>query len=199
MMDRQRASVKAAPETSTETSIGCGLLGCTGGALLGLVGGALLLILLSLIVAIASPIPTPVVDNTSPDLRLTVHENFLNRFIQTPAEDTAQVDILPGSQFSIRIDTTVSLLGMSIPFQMEGLFEFQLSGQSIELRLIETKVSDLTLPPELTRYFDDALPGINQELNVALNNVSAVLGVPLVFVGLDSDDTTFWLEAREAR
>jgi hypothetical protein len=195
MMDRQRVSV----ETSTETSIGCGLLGCTGGAFLGLVGGALLLILLSLIVAIASPVPTPLAANTSSDLRLTVHENFLNRFIQSSAEDTVQVDILPGNQFSLRIDTTVSLLGMSIPLQMVGLFEFQLNGQSIELRLISTKVSDVTLPPELTEYFDDALPGINQELNVALDNVSAVLGVPLVFVDLGSDDTTFWLEAREAR
>jgi hypothetical protein len=186
-------------QTSIESSVGCGLLGCTGGALLGLLGGALLLILLSLIVATASPVPTPVGANTSPDLRLTVHENFLNRFIQTSAEDTAQVDILPGNQFSIKVDTTVSLLGTSVPLQMVGLFEFQLNGQSIELRLIETKVSDVTLPPELTKFFDDALPGINQELNVALENVSTVLGVPLVYVDLGSDGTIFWLEAREAR
>jgi hypothetical protein len=190
-MDDQQASI--------EGSIGCGLLGCTGGALLGLLGGGLLLILLSLITAIASPTPTPLVANTSPDLRLTVHENFLNRFIQTSAEDTAQVDILPGNQFSLRVDTTVSLLGTSIPIQMVGLFEFQLNGQSIEIRLIDTKISDVTLPPELTKYFDDALPGINEELNVALENVSAILGVPLVFVDLGSDDTIFWLEAREAR
>ena len=195
-MDRQQAPVEA----SIEGSIGCGLWGCTGGALLGLLGGGLLLILLSLITAIASPTPLPSETNTSPDLRLTVHENFLNRFIQTSAdEDTAQVDILPGNQFSLRVDTTVSLLGTSIPLQMVGLFEFQLNGQSIEIRLIDTKISDVTLPPELTKYFDEALPGINEELNVALENVSAVLGVPLVFVDLGSDDTIFWLEAREAR
>jgi hypothetical protein len=190
-MDSQQASINS--------STGCGLWGCAGGALLGLLGGGLLLILLSLITAIASPTPTPLAANTSPDLRLTVRENFLNRFIQTSAGDTVQADILPGNQFSLRVDTTVSLLGTSIPIQMVGLFEFQLNGQSIDIHLIDTKVSDVTLPSELTKYFDDALPGINEELNVALDDVSAILGVPLVFVDLGSDDTILWLEAREAR
>jgi hypothetical protein len=185
-------------QDSVEFSIGYGLWGCAGGLLLGLLGGGLLLIGLSLVTAIASPVPTPPMTRTTADLRLTVHESFLNRFIQTATGDQIQVDVLPGSQFSLRVDTTVSVFETAVPIQLVGLFEFRLQDRAIEIHLIDTKVSEVTLPPELVNFFDDALPEINQELNRVLDDVAAVLRIPLVFTDLGSDDTVFWLEAGEA-
>jgi len=184
-------------QTSVKSSLGCGLFGCAGGLLLGLGGGGLLLVLAALIIAASSPVPTPVVVATS-DLRLTVRENFLNKFIQTPTEDQTRVDILPGHQFRLTVDTTVSMLGISMPLQLTGLFELQLNNQAVEIHLLETKISDATLPPELTNSLNDTLPDINQELNKAVKDMAAILGAPLTFVDLGSDETSFWLEAREA-
>ncbi|MBN1994806.1 MAG: hypothetical protein JW953_19065 [Anaerolineae bacterium] len=185
-------------QTSLETSLGCGLLGCAGDAILGFLAGGLLLSLLALVVAVAAPAPAPM-QTASPDLRLTIREDFLNRFIQHNAEDNVRVELLPGRQFNLSVDTSLSVLGASVPVQIVGLFELQLNGQAIEIRLLDTRVSDLTLPAELTHFFDEALAEINTELNIAVDNVSAALEIPLVFTGLGSDETTFWLEAREAQ
>jgi len=42
------------------------------------------------------------------------------------------------------------------------------------------------------------LPDINQELNKATQTISTVLGAPLKFTNLGSDDTSFWVEATES-
>jgi hypothetical protein len=182
-------------QTSLKSSLGCGLYGCLGGLLAGLVSGVVSLALLSLAMALVSPIPAP--PPAATDLHLTIHESFLNKFVQMPAGDRTQVDILPGSRFNLIIDTTVSLLGISVPVQMTGLFQLQLNGQALEIRLIDTKISEATLPPEATNFLRDALPDINQELNKAIKEMTTVLGASLTLVNVGSDDTTLWLEARE--
>jgi hypothetical protein len=197
-------------QTSLESSIGCGLLGCVGDLIVGFFGGGLLLILLSLAVAILSPDPPPPVRHPPADSRLTVQEDFLNRFVQTSAQEAStqepstqegsvpegvQIDILPGRQFNIAVDTSVSVLGTTVPIQVVGLFELRLSGPTVEIHLLDTKVSDVTLPAELTEFFAGTLVEVNKELNIALDNMSAALGIPLVIVDINSDETTFWLEA----
>jgi len=185
-----------ASQTSTKFSPGWGILGCGSGLLAGLLGGGVLLGTLAVIVALLSTLPAPAVTPT-PDLRLTAHEGFLNKFIQTPAEGNMLVDILPGNQLTLTVDATIAALGVSIPVQMTGLFQVQLNNQAVEIHLLKTKISQATFPPELTQFFNNSLPGINQELNRALQDVAAGLGVPLTFVNPGSDDTTFWLEANE--
>ena len=133
---------------------------------------------------------------STPDVRLTVSESFLNRFVRTStADESIQVDILPGGQFKFIVDTSVSVLGISIPVQLTGLFDLQSTGQSLQVRLLETQVSDMTLPPELTDFFAGSLSDVNNELNLATARMSTALGVPLNFVGVGSDGGTFWLEA----
>jgi hypothetical protein len=180
-------------------SIGCGLLGCAGGLLLGLFGGSLLLILVSFGWAVTSTV-TPALPPPSPnpDLRLVLHEDFLNRVGQDSLGDTARLDILPGNRLSVAVDTDLSAFGLSGPVQITGLFELQLIGQSLEVRLIDLQVSGLDLPPEMTNFFDANLAAINQDLNLVLEEVSAILGRPIVLTGLGTDQTSLWIEAREA-
>ncbi|MBN1217736.1 MAG: hypothetical protein JXM69_02315 [Anaerolineae bacterium] len=186
-------------QTSLESSLGCGLLGCAGDMILGFLGGGVLLIVLSLAVAVLSPDPALPASAGFSDLQLTVREDFLNRFVQTSAAGNVRVDILPGGQFNLIFDSSVTLSGVSVPVQITGLFEIQLNGQTVELRLLDTAISGVTLPVELTGFFDDSLSEVNEELDIALNDISTTLGVPLILVNLGSDDATFWLEASEAR
>jgi hypothetical protein len=181
--------------TSLKSSLGRGLFGCLGGLLVGLVSGVVGLALLSLAMALVSPIPAP--PPAATDVHLTIHESFLNKFVQMPDGDQTQVDILPGDRFNLIIDTAVSLLGVSVPVQMTGLFQLQLNGQALEIRLIDTKISGAALPPEAANFLRDALPDINQELNKAIKEMTTILGAPLTLVNLGSDDEALWLEARE--
>ena len=179
-----------------ESSLGCGFLGCLGDLIGAFFVGVIGLILLSLVVALMAPVPAPTPTAATPDVRLTASESFLNRFVRTSAADeSVQVDILSGGQFKFIVDTTVSVLGASIPVQLTGLFELQSTGQSLEVRLLETQISDMTLPPELADFFAGSLSDVNNELNIAISSMSAALGVPLNFVGVGSDGSTFWLEA----
>jgi hypothetical protein len=184
-------------QTSLESSVGCGLAGCAGGVFLGVLGGSLLIIFFALGLAGASSVPASLPAATA-DLRVAVSENFLNQFIQPSSEDSVRVDVLPSRQFLLTVDTSISLLGVTIPFRLEGLFDVQLTNQSLVLRILETKISDATLPPQALNFFSLALPGINQEINTALDNLSTTLGIPLVLVDAGSDEDTFWLEARES-
>ena len=188
MMDEQQTS-----------SIGCGLLGCAGDMVLGFLGGVLLIAILSLLIAVLSPNPTISLTDSSPDIRLTITEDFLNRFMRDSTGNDVRVDIIPGTQFNIRVNTSVSVLGASVPVEIVGLFELRLNGQTVEVHLLDTRVSDITLPPEVTDFFAGSLSELNTELNVTLNNVSTVLGLPLTFVNMGSDESTFWLEAKEVR
>jgi hypothetical protein len=182
-------------QTSVESSLGCGLLGCLGDLIGAFFVGIIGLILLSLVVALIAPVPAPTPTAAS-DVRLTVSESFVNRFVRTSAADeSVQVDILPGSQFKFIVDTSVSVLGTSIPVQLTGLFDLQSTGQSLEVRLLETQISDMPLPPELADFFAGSLSDVNNELNIAISRMSTALGVPLNFVNVNSDGSIFWLEA----
>ncbi len=186
-------------QSSIGVSLGCSLLGCAGGLLLGLFGGSLLLILLSFGGAVTSTVaPALPPPNPGPDLRLIFHENFLNRVGQDSLGDTARIDILPGNRLNVVVDTDLSAFGLSMIVQVTGLFELQLLDQSLAVRLIETQVSGLDLPPEVTDFFDDNLPAINQDLNLALEEVSAAWGRPIILTGLGTNQTSLWVEAREA-
>ncbi len=180
---------------SRESSLGCGFLGCLGDLIGGFVLGVIGVALLSLALALIAPMPVPP-DRATPDVRLSASEDFLNRFVQTSTDDeSVQVDILPGGQFEFLVDTAISVLGASIPVQLSGLFDVRLDGQLLQVRLLETRVSDMTLPPELADFFVVYLDEVNNELNTAVGNVSTALGVPITFVGVGSDGNTFWLEA----
>lgn len=182
-------------QSSVESSLSCGLLGCLGDLIGAFLVGVIGLILLSLVVALIAPLPAPT-PTATPDVRLTVSESFLNRFVRTSvADESVQVDILPGGQFKFIVDTSVSVLGASFPVQLTGLFDLQSTGQSLEVRLLETQVSELTLLPELTDFFANSLSDVNNELNIAISNMSTALGVPLNFVDVGSDGSTLWLEA----
>ena len=187
-------------QSATDTnSIGCGVLGCAGGLILGLIGGGLLLVVLSLVLATTSSIP-PVnaAADAAPDLRITVTESFLSRAIQDGTEDTVTVDVLPDNQFKVVFDTEVPVFGTPLPVQVTGLFGLQLMGQSVEVRLLDTQVLGVNLPPELTNFFDDNLPSINQEVNQALQEVSTALGAQLILTDLSTDENRLRFEAREA-
>jgi hypothetical protein len=186
--------------SSTGTSIGCGFAGCTGGLILGLLGGFLLVVLVSLGQAITSPIIPPTSnDNPDPDLRLMLHEGFFNRVIQNSLGDAARVDILPDNQLSISTEVQVAILGISRSVPVTGLFELQLIGQSVEIRLIDTEVFGFDLPLELTDFFGDDLLRFNQDLNMALQEVSTILAAPIILTGIDSDESSLWFEARETQ
>ena len=186
-------------ENISPGSIGWGVVGCAGGLGLGLVGGGLLLILLSLVIALTSSVaPVTAAVNAVPDLRLTFSENFLSRVIQDSTAEAVSVDILPGNQFKLLVNTSVTVLGASLPVQITGLFQLQLVNQTLEVRLLDTQVSGFELPQELTGFFNDTLPLINQDINRALQELATGLGTPIILTGLGTDQTTLWLEAREA-
>ncbi|MEW5958900.1 MAG: hypothetical protein AB1801_14300 [Chloroflexota bacterium] len=181
----------------TGSAAGYGLLGCATGLVLGLFGGGLLVAALSMILAVNSTIAPPHPSGRlSPDLRLTLSEPFLNRVVQNSQEENAQLDLLPGNQVRITFDTQFSVLGAPVPIQVTGLFGLQLVGQTLQVNLIDTQAAGLALPPELVDFFD--LSALNQEVNQALQEISAGLGRPLVFTGLGTTDTQLWLEASEA-
>jgi hypothetical protein len=163
-----------------------------GAFLVGIIG----VVFLSLVMALMAPVPAPT-PGAIPDVRLTVSESFLNRFVRTSiADEAVQVDILPGGQFSFVVDTSVAALGLSIPVHLTGLFDVQPSGgQMLEVRLLETQMADMVLPPELNDFFAGSLANVNNELNIAVNNMSTALGAPLNFTGVGSTESTFWLEA----
>jgi len=181
--------------SSQESSLGCGVLGCLGDLIGAFFAGVIGLVLLSTVVALIAPVPA-LTTSATPDVRLTVSESFLNRFVRSATTDeSVQVDVLPGGQAKFIVDTSISALGVSIPVQLTGLFDLQSTGRSLEIHLLETQVSELALPPELTDFFAKSLTEVNDELNVATSNLSTALGVPLNFVGVGSDASTFWLEA----
>jgi hypothetical protein len=187
------------PQLRTSDSIGCSSLGCAGGLLLGLFGGGLLLVLLSLGWAAVSPLPAPApAAGTGSDLRLTLSEPFLNRVVRDSMGETAQVDVWPDNQLSVSLEADASELGLPISIPVMALFELQLLGQSLNLSLVDVQVSGFTAPPQLLSLINDRTLVVNRDLNMALEELSNTLGTPLVLTGLGTDQTSFWIEAREA-
>lgn len=187
------------PQFPIEDSLGCGALGCAGGLLLGVFGGGFLLILVALVWAMSASVPSPSpADSSQTDLRLTLHETFLNRVVQDTTGGMARLDIMPENRLVVTSDVDVSSLGLSVPIQVIGIFELQLAGQSLDLHLVDMEISGLNLPVDLSGVFDSDVAAVNQDLNMALQELSAGLGTPIVLTGLSSDETSLLIEAREA-
>jgi hypothetical protein len=179
-------------------SIGCGLAGCAGGLVLGLLGGGLLLALLALGFALDATVPPPPRAAPSPDLRLTLSEDFLGRALQESAGEPVNVDILPGNQIRARFQTELEMFGAPSPVQFEALFELQLIGPRLAVALLDAQLVGVDVPLEMTDLLDDDLPAINEDVNQVVQEVSSALGTDVILTGLGSDETTLWFEAREA-
>ncbi len=181
-----------------DSSVGCGLLGCAGGLLLGFFGGGLLLVGLSLLLALqATPIGASAA--AGPDLRLTVREEFLNRAIQAAGGQETRVDILPGNQVRLEANTSVAVLGLTLPVQVKTLFSLQATPQAIQANLIDMQVQGVELTPELQALLGANTASINQELDGMIAEMADVLGAPLILTGLSTGETELWLEASEQR
>ena len=177
---------------------GCGLAGCAGGLVLGLLAGGLLLALLALGMSPSAPMPAPPQAAPSPDLRLTLSEDFLGRALQESTGEPVSVDILPGNQIRARFQTEMEMFGAPTPVQIEALFQLQLIGPRLAVALLNAELAGIDVPMELTGLLDEELPAINEDVNQAFQEVSSALGTNIVLTGLGSDETTLWFEAREA-
>jgi hypothetical protein len=186
--------------SSREDPVGCTLAGCLGGGLLGLFGGGLFLILLAVILAVFGSDPTlEATPPDQPDLRANISESFLNRFVEQPAEGSIRVNVLPDNQVELIVDTLIQGLGVNVPAQIIGRFEIQLAEQTLAVRLVDTQVQGLQLPPELIDIFSNDIPLINQNLQTMVNEMSQRLGISIRFTGLRTDENGIHIEAREAR
>ncbi len=182
------------PYSPIDDPVGCGLLGCLGGVIFGLSGGIILAVLATLTAALVAPIPTLAPNPTAPDLRVTLSENFLNRFAEQPTDGTIRIDVLPNNQVAVIGNTTV----MNAPVQVTGLFELQFTGQMLQVRLINTQIAETSLPPELNGFFAEDVPVINQSLAAMVNAISATLGVPVIITNVSTNHVQIQLEIKES-
>lgn len=184
-------------ETQPKTT-GTIWLGCLGGILIGLIGGAGLLIVLSLVMAVTTSLPPA---NPTPpdqaDLQITVDEAFLNRYIDQPIDGTTSLDILPGNQAQVVADTGVEVFGVQVPIQVIGTFALQPKGQTVEIVLLDTQISGVDLPLDLSGIFSEDIAQVNQQLNAAIDKMAATIGAPVAITGLTTTDTAIKLEFRE--
>ena len=185
-------------QSDPNRSIGCGLAGCAGGLVLGLMGGGLLLVLLALGTSLNATVLPPTQVAPSPDLRLTLSEDFLGRALQENTGEPVSVDILPGNQIRARFQTELEMFGAPSPVQIEVLFELQLIGPRLAVALLDAQLVGIDVPLEMTGLLDDDLPAINADVNQAVQEVSSALGANIILTGLGSDETTLWFEARYA-
>lgn len=177
--------------------LGCGLLGCLAGVMAGLVGGAILWVIVSFLSALAAPLPvlSPAPPNQA-NIRIMVTEDFLNRFIEPPAEGgTAQINLLPNNQLQVTTHTTLPLL--ALPVDIIGLFELQAAGQTLEVRLLDTQVAGVDLPPDMQGLLNPDIFQVNQDLSQAVEAVSQQVGAPVIVTGLRTTETELLLELRE--
>lgn len=179
---------------------GWGVFGCLSGLVLGLVGGVLLLVVASLIVSLfgASPTPGPTPPG-KPDLRITLEENFINRFAAQPTAETVNLDVLPGNQVKLTVDTTVEALGLQVPVQLTGLFQVQYVGQTLQVALLDTQVVGVSIPLDLSGYFSQNSAAINQELNLMVSEISNAFNAPVIITNLNTTDNQILLDIREVQ
>lgn len=170
--------------------------------MVGIIGGGLLLVGIALALALTAPQPalSPSAPDT-PDLRVTLSEDFLNRFAKPPAqtETTVRVDLLPGNKIQLVVDTVVETLGVAIPVRLIGLLEVRLTGQTLEAHLIETQVEGLSLPVELTNVFEEDIGLINHDLQGMVDDLSQTLGTSIIITNLSTSDSQLQLDVREVR
>jgi hypothetical protein len=166
----------------------------------GLVGGGIGLVLISLISALTAPIPT--ISPTPPDipnLRVSLDENFINRFIDQPEGGSVQVDVLPGNQFQVIVDTTVELAGSTLPIQITGLFQVQIIGDRLEVLIVNTQVAGAASPLELSDFFNEDMAIINQNLGMIVNDMRQALDVSAISLQVRTNDTQIQLEIKEVQ
>ena len=179
---------------------GWGIFGCLSGLILGVIGGVMLLVAASLLVALfgASPSPDPTPPG-KPDLRVTLEENFINRFAAQPTAETVKLDVLPGNQVKLTVDTTVEALGLQVPVQIAGLFQVQYIGQTLQVTLLDTQVVGVSVPLDLTGYFAQNTAAINQELNLMVSEISKTFNAPVIITNLSTTDNQILLDIREVQ
>lgn len=176
--------------------VGCGLLGCLGGLVLGLTAGALVVLASALLTAVGGSVPAAS-PPAAPALKISLTEDFLNRYVEQPPTGSLQLDVQPGNRVQVNASTVADVLGMSVPVQVAGLFEIQSSVQTLRVSLLDTRV--LGMDVNLTGIFDSDTAQINQNLDTMMQDVSQTLGAPLELTGLTTTDSTIELEMREAR
>jgi hypothetical protein len=164
--------------------------------LLGFLGSALILLSLAFYSALNVKVPDiPPPLSSNPDLRITITENFLNRFAQQTAGDTVSVDVLTGNRVQILANTTVQAFGVQVPVQITGLFEIRLVGQSLQVVLLDTRVAGIDV--ELADFFSADLAILNQNVQAALDELAANVGVPVAATGLSTTDSQIIIEVTE--
>jgi hypothetical protein len=186
-------------QPATSTGAGCGLLGCLGGVILGLFGGAFLAVAIALFLAISAPVPgmAPTAPG-NPDIKITLTEDFLNRYAAAqPTEGTVEIDLKPANQVQINANTVADVLGLPVPVQITGLFQFEVTPQAVQISLLDTQVFGLDI--ELSGLFDEDIAQINQEIDTLMQDVSQTLGAPMTLSGFSTTDTTIDIEMREAQ
>ena len=176
------------------------MFGCLSGLILGLVGGVMLLVAASLLMALfgASPQPGPTPPG-KPDLRVTLEENFINRFAAQPTAETVNLDVLPGNQVKLTVGTTVEVFGVQVPVQITGLFQIQFVGQTLQVALLDTQVVGVSIPLDLTGYFAQNTATINQELNLMVSELSKTFNAPVVITNLGTTESQILLDIREVQ
>ena len=184
------------PPSAQHNSVGCGLAGCLGGLLISFLGSAFILILLAFFSALDAPVPTispPL--STSPDLRITLSENFLNRFAQQSAPDAISIDVLPGNRVQVVVDSAVQAFGIQMPVQITGLFEIKLEGQSLRVTLLDTRVAGIDL--DLSDFFSGDIAVVNRNVQTMFDELSANVGIPMTATGLNTTGTEIHIEVTE--
>ncbi len=175
---------------------GCGLLGCLGGLILGLTASALVVLVSALVTAVGGSVPA-VTPPAAPALKISLTEDFLNRFVEQPPTGSLQIDVQPGNQVQVNANTTADVLGLPVPVQVAGLFQIRATPQTLRVELLDTRV--LGLDVNLSGIFDSDTAQINQSLDTMMQDISQTLGTSLELTGLSTTDTTIELEMREAR
>jgi hypothetical protein len=164
--------------------------------LLGFLGSALILILLAFYSAVDTEVPDiPPPRSSSPDLRITITEDFLNRFAQQTTGDTISIDVLPGNRVQILANTAVEAFGVQVPVQIIGLFEIQLVGQSLQVTHLDTQVAGIDL--NLGDFFSADLTILNQNVQATLDELAANVGVPVTATGLSTTESQILIEVTE--
>lgn len=179
-----------------EDAVGCGLLGCLGGLIGGVVGGALLLVFAAFLLAVAAPDPAPASPGPEPDLRVTLTEEFLNRYIEQPVDSNIAINVQPNNQVELTANTTVDAFGVPLPVQLIGLFQVTTNGQTPQVTLLNTRVVGIEF--DLPGLFNEDLQTINQNLQQMVDDIAATLGFPVNVTGITTSDSAVQIEVRAA-
>lgn len=176
---------------------GCGLLGCLGGIFLGLATGALLVMVTALLAA-TGQVPTAIPPEPAPPaIKISLTEEFLNRFMEQPQTGSIQIDVQPGNRVQVNANTVADVLGMPVPVQVAGLFEIQVNQAALQVNLLDTQVFGLDIP--LTGIFDTDITQVNQNLATMLQDISQTLNAPVQVTGLSTTDTLIEMDMQEAQ